>query len=240
MFRVGTPSRGASLRMLAHLQAFVQTWRAGRASRLWLGTVSVMEIVMQDRDPIMNHKLLTGLVAPRPIGWISTVGEDGVLNLAPYSFFNVVSSSPATLMFSGGRRDGVPKDSVINAVASGEFVANIASRALMHEMNQTSIESSLDHDEFAFAGLEAAASTHVKPPRVAAAPVAFECRVVHTFELPNSNTVVFGEVVVAHVDDALMLENGRVDTAALDPLARLAGTAYATLGEILNVERPEP
>jgi flavin reductase (DIM6/NTAB) family NADH-FMN oxidoreductase RutF len=197
-----------------------------------------MEINMQDRDPVMNHKLLTGLVAPRPIGWISTIGQDGVLNLAPYSFFNVVSSSPATLMFSGGRRDGVPKDSVINAVSSGEFVVNLASRALMHEMNQTSIESSLDHDEFAFAGLQAAPSTHVAPPRVAAAPVAFECTVVHTYEIPNSNTVVFGQVQVAHVRDDLMLENGRVDTRALDPLARLAGTAYATLGEILDVERP--
>lgn len=191
---------------------------------------------MAPRD---RYKLLTGTVVPRPIGWISTLDGDGRRNLAPFSFFNVVSATPPTLLFSGGRREGRPKDSVTNARATRQFVAHLADTALLDAMNATSVDAPPGEDEFAYAGLEAVPSEVVAPPRVAAAPVAFECVVVHAYEIaPDANTVVFGRVRVAHLRDELVLEDGRIDVRALSPIARLAGTQYATLGEILERARP--
>ncbi|MDZ7799399.1 MAG: flavin reductase family protein [Trueperaceae bacterium] len=198
-----------------------------------------MRFELADMAPRDRYKLLTGTVVPRPIGWIATVDEEGRRNLAPFSFFNVVSASPPTLMFSGGRRNGLPKDSAANALATGQFVAHIAGTELLDAMNATSIDAPPGEDEFAYADLEAVPSERVRPPRLAAAPVAFECEVVHTYEVaPGGNTVVFGRALIAHLRDDLVLEGGRIDVRALSPVARLAGTQYATLGEILERARP--
>ena len=190
-------------------------------------------------DPKSRYKLLTGTVVPRPIGWISTVDEAGVRNLAPFSYFQIASATPPVLLFSGGRRRGDPKDSVRNALATGGFVAHIADVGHMGPMNLSSVEAPADVDEFAYAGIEAVASERVAAPRVASAPVAFECELLHHYEIPDGgNVVVFGRVLLAHLRDDLVGDDGRIDIRALDPIARLAGTTYGTLGELMDVARP--
>lgn len=191
---------------------------------------------MEPRD---RYKLLTGTVVPRPIGWIATVDAQGRRNLAPFSYFQLASATPPVLMFSAGRRAGAPKDTVRNALETGGFVAHIADAAHLEAMNATSVEAPHEIDEFAYAGLEAVPSDAVAAPRVGSAPVAFECELLHHWSVPGGgNTVVFGTVLVAHVRDDVVAENGRIDVKALDPLARLAGTQYGTLADVIDLARP--
>ncbi|MEX2502984.1 MAG: flavin reductase family protein, partial [Trueperaceae bacterium] len=196
-----------------------------------------MRLVMDDLSSSERYKLLTGTVVPRPIGWISTVDQDGTFNLAPFSYFMVAATNPPTLAFSGGHHDSGPKDSVRNAIRAGQFVANVADRGLLEAMNASSVDAPPHVDEFAHAGLEPVASDRVAAPRVAAAPVAFECELTHQLSI-GSNTLVFGRVLVAHLRDGLRGEDGRIDVRALDPVARLAGTQYAALGDIVELARP--
>ena len=196
---------------------------------------------LTERD---RHLLLTALVVPRPIGWISTLDAGGRLNLAPYSFFNLVASSPPTLIVSIGQRGGGPKDSLANLRATGELVVNVVSDGLTAAMNASSVESGPGHDEFAFAGLETAPSTVVRPPRVAAARAHLEARVVDEVAVVDDdgvahNHVVFARIVHVHVDDAIFTPPHRIDMIALAPVARLAGTGYARIGELFSVPRPE-
>jgi flavin reductase (DIM6/NTAB) family NADH-FMN oxidoreductase RutF len=191
-----------------------------------------------------RHLLLTALVVPRPIGWISTLDASGRPNLAPYSFFNLVSSSPPTLIVSIGQRGDGPKDTLANLRATGELVVNVVSDDLTAAMNASSVESWPGHDEFAFAGLASAPSAVVRPPRVAAARAHLEARVVDEVAVIDDdgvarNHVVFARIVHVHVDDAIVTPPHRIDMAALAPVARLAGTAYARFGEVFSVPRPE-
>jgi flavin reductase (DIM6/NTAB) family NADH-FMN oxidoreductase RutF len=179
-------------------------------------------------EPAHGHRLphdpLNAIVAPRPIGWISTVSAEGRRNLAPYSFFNVFNYQPPIIGFSSMGR----KHSLANAEATGEFVWNLATRPLAEAMNATS--TSDDVDEFAAAGLEAAPSRLVKPPRVAASPVHFECRVTQIVRLETKEGrtldqwLVLGEAVGVHIDEAL-LEGGVYQTAAARPITRGGGPA---------------
>jgi len=195
-----------------------------------------------ERDKaVLPHDPMNALVAPRPIGWISTLDGNGIPNLAPFSFANIVSSRTPILMFSS---NGV-KHSMVNALASGEFVWNLATAALSEQMSQTSATVPVGVNEFELASLETAPSRLVAPPRVAASPVAFECRVTQSVQLRNlagdelDQWLVLGQVVGVHLDERFILEDGRVDTAALQPLAR-AGylDEYAAVTEILHIERP--
>jgi flavin reductase (DIM6/NTAB) family NADH-FMN oxidoreductase RutF len=186
----------------------------------------------RDRD-LLPHDPFKAFVAPRPIGWVSTVGPDGEVNLAPYSYFNAVSDNPPTVMFSS---DG-PKDSATFAQATDEFVWNMVTYDLREAMNQTSATLPRGENEFEFAGLEMAPSRLVAPPRVAATPVAFECKVVHRVQLPR-NIVTFGEVVGVHVDERHIVE-GRFDTAGVRPIARCGYRGdYATVTELFEMIRP--
>ncbi|ADI15754.1 flavin reductase family protein [Truepera radiovictrix] len=187
------------------------------------------------------YKLLTSAVIPRPIAWVSTVSKGGVPNVAPYSFFNAVASEPLTVLFSAGRkRDGSPKDSLKNAQETGEFVVNLVDEPLAEAMNHTSGAWAHEVSEFDEAGLRAAASLRVRAPRVAAAPVALECRVTQLFELAGgASTLVLGEVLVIYVREGLLAEDGLIDAAAYRPVARLGRDAYATLGRVFRLARPE-
>jgi flavin reductase (DIM6/NTAB) family NADH-FMN oxidoreductase RutF len=187
------------------------------------------------------YKLLTGLVVPRPIGWIGTVDEQGRPNLAPYSFFQAVASNPPTVLYSVGVNNGDEKDSLLNARTSGEFTCSIVDMATAEGMNSSAAE--LDHgiSEFDFAGLTPAPSIEVKAPRVAEARASFECKVVQFVELgrqPNINVVVFGEIVRFHLDDAI-LDGTRIDHAALDAVGRMAGNGYATTRDRFELIRPQ-
>jgi flavin reductase (DIM6/NTAB) family NADH-FMN oxidoreductase RutF len=202
-----------------------------------------MEIDPLTLDGRSRHLLLTGLVVPRPIAWVSTVAHDGTHNLAPYSFFNLVSSSPPTAIIAVGMRAGREKDTLANARAGGELVVNIVSRALTEAMNASAVESEPAHDEFPFAGVHALPALQVAPPRVAEALAHLECRVSQIVPVPDAdgevaNHVIFATIVHIHVDDAIFTPPHRIDTRRLDPVARLAGEDYAALGELFALARP--
>jgi len=204
-----------------------------------------MEIDPSTLDPRARHHLLTGLVVPRPIAWVSTVDAAGHPNLAPYSFFALVSSAPPTVVISIGRRAGREKDTLANARATGELVVNVVGRPLVAAMNASSIESGPEHDEFAYAGVTPAPSRVVRPPRVAEARAHLEARVVQVVPLPDddgrvANHVLFARIVHVHVDAALVEPPHRIDARGLDPVGRLAGLEYGALGELFALPRPTP
>jgi len=174
----------------------------------------------------LPHDPLNAMVAPRPIGWISTVSADGVRNIAPYSFFNLINYTPPLIAFSSVGR----KDSVANVEATGEFVWNLVTRDLAEAMNATSAMVPAEVDEFALAGLETLPSRLVAPERVAASPVAFECKLTQIVRLTDRHGaeldqyLVIGEAVGVHVDTA-MLEDGVYQTARARPIMRGGGPA---------------
>jgi flavin reductase (DIM6/NTAB) family NADH-FMN oxidoreductase RutF len=187
----------------------------------------------------LSHNPMTALVVPRPIGWISTVSRTGVVNLAPYSFFNVVSGAPPFIMFASKPR----KDSQRNAEETGEFVYNMATYELREAVNVSSTEWGPAVSEPDRIGLEMARCREVKPPRVARSPVALECKYYKTVELVssdgtlNSSSLVIGEVVGIHIDDSVIV-NGHVDVTRMQPLARLGYMDYCAVNELFAIQRP--
>jgi flavin reductase (DIM6/NTAB) family NADH-FMN oxidoreductase RutF len=188
----------------------------------------------------LPHDPFKAIVAPRPIGWISTRSRDGLANLAPYSFFNAFSSAPLIIGFSS---EGY-KDSVRNAEETGEFAANFVSRALAEAMNRTSAPVDATVDELALAGLAAAPCRLIAAPRVAAAPAALECKTVQVIRLQSldgtalESYLTLGQVVGVHIDPQYLTE-GRFDIAAAQPIMRAGYRAdYATFGEMFEMFRP--
>jgi flavin reductase (DIM6/NTAB) family NADH-FMN oxidoreductase RutF len=193
----------------------------------------------RDRS-ILAHDPFKALVAPRPIGWISTLGADGAVNLAPYSFFNAIGEAPPMLAFSSSGA----KDSATFAAQGAEFVWNLVTWELREAMNETSAPLPRGESEFTRARLEMAPSRLITAPRVAAARCSMECRVVHTVELhdvdgrPANQFLIVGQVVGIHLDESAIRDDG-VDTAALAPVARLGGPAdYAVIRETFRMTRP--
>ncbi|MCB9100914.1 MAG: flavin reductase family protein [Anaerolineales bacterium] len=192
---------------------------------------------LADRDA---YRLLISVIIPRPIAWVSSMGLDGSHNLAPYSFFNAVSGSPPTVMFSVGQRAGQPKDTLRNIQETGEFVVNMADRILADKMVKTAGEWGYGVDEFSVADLETIPSAKVKPPRVALAPIAMEAKTTQIIPIDDSaNTLILGQVVCFHIRTGLLLPKGTVDAKLFNPVARLGSADYATLGEILTILRPQ-
>lgn len=178
------------------------------------------------------YLLMTALVIPRPIGWISTVSASGVRNVAPYSYFNLMGSDPFYVAFGS---TGV-KDSVSNLREVPEFVANIVTMHILEKMNFTSADFPRDQDEFEWAGLTPVPSAKVRPPRVGEAKAHLECELVQIVSDRNTH-IVLGRVVHAHVEPSVW-KDGRVDPRLLDPVCRLSGSGYASLGELFSVQRP--
>lgn len=187
----------------------------------------------------LPHDPFKSCVAPRPIGWISTLSRDGIPNLAPFSYFNAVCDDPPTVLFSasGKHAEGSIKDSALNAKETGEFVYNMATWELREPMNLSSASVPRSVDEFELAGLDKAPSHIVKPPRVAQSPVQFECKTVRIVELSPVNTIVFGEVVGIHIDERIVT-NGRIDLTKALPIARLGYMEYTVVREIFEMRRP--
>jgi flavin reductase (DIM6/NTAB) family NADH-FMN oxidoreductase RutF len=181
-----------------------------------------------ERRPDDVYRTLSSLVVPRPIGWISTVDEDGGDNLAPFSYFNAVCSQPPVVMFSAGSRDGRPKDTARKALATGEFVANLVTPAVVGPMDLTS--EPVEESEFDHAGLKRVPAETVAPPQVGEATATMECEVVEhtTF---GDYTVVFGEVLLFHIDDH-HLDGEDVDAAAVDAVARCGGPYYSGIDHL--------
>jgi flavin reductase (DIM6/NTAB) family NADH-FMN oxidoreductase RutF len=188
----------------------------------------------------LAHDPLTALVVPRPIGWISTIGRNGVVNLAPYSFFNAVASNPPFVMFASAGY----KNSQLNAEHTGEFVASLAIYELREELNITSAMVPQEVSEPELAKLEMAPSIAVKPPRVKRSPTALECKYVKTVELPgpdgkaHSFSIVIGEVVSIYIDDGVIVD-GIVDLSHARPIARLGYLdQYTVVDTIFKMTRP--
>ncbi|MEI6160502.1 MAG: flavin reductase family protein [Roseococcus sp.] len=194
-------------------------------------------------EPRLGHGLphdpFKAIIAPRPIGWISTLDAQGRPNLAPYSFFNAIHGNPPMLAFTSESM----KHSAANAIATGEFVFNLCTRPLFDAMNISSGALAEGESEFEAAGLATAECRLVKAPRVAASPAALECRVAQSFRLqdaegkPLHGWMVIGQVVGVHIDEAY-LRDGRFDTAAAQPLARCGYRDYAAVTEMFEALRP--
>ena len=200
-------------------------------------------------DDPKNHKLrhnpFKALVAPRPIAWVSSIDLDGVLNLAPFSFFNAIADQPPTIVFApnGPRPGGGAKDTLTNIDMTNEFVVNLCSWELRDAMNESSAHVDPAVDEFRLTGLTPAPSVHVKTPRVKEAPASLECRFITRMRLPSTNpkienNMVIGEVVGTHIDDAI-IDDGMIDMAAYHPLARLGYMDYTAVDGTFEMLRPD-
>lgn len=183
------------------------------------------DIMVVDAADLSARKafgLLKAAVVPRPVAWTSTISPGGIPNLAPFSFFTVVSSSPPMVLLSVEYQpDGRLKDSAANIEATREFVVNIAPAAMAEAVDLTSTEVDPVVDEFVLAGVTPAPCRRVRPPRIAESPISLECR-LHTTVQPGSDRLIIGEVVAFHLDTSVLDPAGRVDTALLDPVARTA------------------
>lgn len=188
-------------------------------------------------DAEQSYKLLTGIVVPRPIAWITTVSPAGIVNLAPFSAFTFVSPKPPMIAVSIGHKAGVYKDTLRNIMGSEEYVVHIADSSHVDAVHQSAVEHPASVSEVELLGLATCPSDRVAVPRLMDVPVAMECRFrsVHEFGDTRSRLIV-GEIVRYHLRDGLV-RDGKIDTAALDPIARVAGPTYARLGEMI-VKRP--
>lgn len=208
----------------------------------WLEAVPApvpgMEWSPADRSPAAHYHFLTSAVAPRPIAWVTTVGADGTVNCAPFSYFQAVCSDPPMVMLSlSDRPGGGPKDTLGNIQATGEFVVHVAPAGEAERVVQTAAPYPTGTSEVEAAGLETVPSSVVRPPRLAASPVAMECRLVETrrFGERLPVTVVFGEVVRFHALDAVLDDRGNVRPGAVAFLARLGGHHYVAVRDTFEV-----
>lgn len=200
-----------------------------------------MQFTTQDTDPSVLYKLLTGTIIPRPIGWISTVDANGINNLAPFSYFNMVSSDPPCVMFSTRRDDNKFKDTLNNVLSNGQFVVNLVTMNVVEQMNATSASVPSEIDEFELAHLTPIDSVFIQPKRVKESPVHLECEMMHHYFMDNETgggaCLIVGRVKIIHIDDVILMENNRINLDVYKPVARLAGSNYAKLGEIFSIKR---
>jgi flavin reductase (DIM6/NTAB) family NADH-FMN oxidoreductase RutF len=201
-----------------------------------------MEFNCQQTDETLLYKLLTGTIIPRPIGWVSTIDNNGINNLAPFSYFNMVSSNPPCVMFSTRRDNNKNKDTLNNVLQTKEFVINLVTLDNVEQMNATAAFVNATIDEFKLANLTAIDSVSVKPKRVKESPVHFECEMIHHYFIKDNNgnetaCVVIGQIKNIHIDDSILMENNRIDLDKYKPVARLAGSNYGTIGEIFSIKR---
>lgn len=193
-------------------------------------------------SPRDAYAWMINAITPRPIAWVSTISADGRVNLAPFSFFQGVCSKPPTLLFvPTNNRDGGKKDTLRNIEAVPEFVVNLVPHALAGAMNATSAPLPHGESEFVHAGLASAPSSKIRPPRVAEAPVAFECRLDRVVEIGSgagAGNIVIGRIVALHVDESVIGADGHLDAVKLDLIARMGGDFYSRTRELFKIERP--
>lgn len=195
-------------------------------------------------DPAATHKLTIGTIVPRPIAWTTSVDAEGRTNLAPFSYFMACHSYVPALAVSIGSRAGKAKDSRANILATGEFVVNIATEALVDDVNVSAAEFPHDVSEIDVLGLATLPSTVVKPPRIAASPIHIECVVMHTLTIgedPRASTLFVARIVQWHIRADLVDDAYHVDQAKLDALARMGGPFYTVARDPFarHIPRPE-
>jgi flavin reductase (DIM6/NTAB) family NADH-FMN oxidoreductase RutF len=202
-----------------------------------------MQIDFSALTPLEAYRWLANTVTPRPIAWVSTLSASGIANLAPFSFFQVISDAPPTLLVNiAMRSDGSLKDSLLNLRETGELVIQLVCVEQVEAMNASSATLPRASSEFEHCGIASEASLRVGPPRVSGAPVAFECRVAqlqpYPAEQPNC-TLVFAEILHAHIDAKVLDERGRIDAGKLDIVGRLGGKGYSYTRERFDLTRPD-
>lgn len=194
---------------------------------------------MSARD-IYSH--MVQLITPRPIAWVSTISDNGVTNLAPYSFFNGVGGNPPTVVFCpANNRSGQPKDTLRNIEANGEFVVNLVPFSMAESMNQTSAEYDSTVSEIDSCKLATTSSCRIQPPRLADVPAAFECtlhQVVRLGEGPGGANLVIGRIEMMHVRDEVIGEDGKIDSTRLDTIGRMGGNGYVRTTDRFDLDRP--
>lgn len=187
------------------------------------------------------YKLVTGAIIPRPIGWISSISEDNIDNLAPFSYFNLVGDDPPHVMFSTVRGNNSNKDTLNNVLANKQFVVNMVTEDLVEQMNKTSEAIPSNESEFQLANLTPIASVKIKPNRVKESKITFECEMVHHYFLENhkngGSCIIIGRIVMMHFDESILLDNYKINLESYKPVARLAGSNYSKLGELFSVKR---
>jgi flavin reductase (DIM6/NTAB) family NADH-FMN oxidoreductase RutF len=187
-------------------------------------------------DAEAAYRLITGVVVPRPIAWVTSLSGSGVLNLAPFSAFTFVAPKPPMLAISVGRKGNIYKDTAQNILNNEEYVVHIADSSLMDAVHESSTEHPSDVSEVEELRLSTLPGERIKVPRLVAAPIAMECRFRQCLEFGETRSrLIVGEVLVFHIRDGL-LKNGKIETEALDPIARIAGPRYAKLGEIVTLK----
>lgn len=201
-----------------------------------------MQFKVNETEETVLYKLLTGTIIPRPIGWISTIDKNDVNNLAPFSYFNMVSSNPPCVMFSTRRDNNKNKDTLNNVLHNNEFVVNLVTMANVEQMNTTSGNFPPDVDEFSVTNLTPINSVSVKPKRVKESLVNLECEKIHHYFIKDKEgnetaCVIIGQIKTIHIDDSIISDNNRINLDKYKPVARLAGSNYSTLGEIFSIKR---
>jgi flavin reductase (DIM6/NTAB) family NADH-FMN oxidoreductase RutF len=207
------------------------------------GEAAMLSFEPGDQRPVDIYKLMVGAIVPRPIAFVSTVDEQGIYNLAPFSYFSAVCASPPTLLFCPAVRASTKgkKDTLRNVLATKEFVVNIVSETIATAMNLTAAEVEPEVDEFDLSGLTPLASKSVKAPRVAESPVQMECRlreVVTISEEVGGGSIVIGEVLRFHVLEELV-DNFRIDPDKLNAIGRMGGPTYCRTHDRFDIERPK-
>jgi flavin reductase (DIM6/NTAB) family NADH-FMN oxidoreductase RutF len=201
-----------------------------------------MQLDFNALEPLERYRWLASTITPRPIAWVSSQSAEGVSNLAPFSFFQVISDDPPTLMVNVNHRaDGGLKDTLRNVQASGELVIQLVSFAQAEAMNASAAVLPYGISEFEHCGIASVASQRIAPPRVAGAAVAFECRVAQILPYPPTAAnchLIFAEVLLAHIDDAVLNQQGRIDPHKLDLVGRLGGMAYSRTRDTFEMRRP--
>lgn len=202
-----------------------------------------MHIDVTGLAPKDAYHLMISTILPRPIAWVSTISSEGKTNLAPFSFFQGITANPPTLMFVPvNTREGAKKDTVRNIEQVPEFVVNLVSESLAEKMNACAAMLPYGESEFDAFGIEGAPSARVKPPRVAAAPVSFECtlqQIVRIGEGPLAANVIFGNILTCHLADSVLGEDGKPDPGKLDLIGRLGGELFARTRDRFALKRPD-
>ncbi|SIT29847.1 flavin reductase family protein [Achromobacter sp. MFA1 R4] len=193
-----------------------------------------MHFPASDLNPEQTYRLMSGIIVPRPIAWISTINAAGVVNLAPFSCYTFVSNQPPMVGINIGRKAGERKDTGRNIIENGHFVVNIADETLLDPLHESAQEHPPEISEAELLGLEVLPGAVIATPRLAAAPISLECRLHSVTPFGNTGAEFFvGEVVMFHIRDGLM-QDGKIDTGRLRPICRIGGPNYASLGEIIT------
>jgi flavin reductase (DIM6/NTAB) family NADH-FMN oxidoreductase RutF len=201
-----------------------------------------MQLDVANTSVVDVYQALVGIVTPRPIAWVTTVDREGRVNLAPFSFFNAFGANPPVVVFSPSRRrDATKKDTLLNVEATGEFVVHASVASLAEKVNLSSKELPYGESEVELVGLHTIPSLKVKPPRLVESPVAMECKVRQIIPVgdgPISANLVIGEVLMIHIDDAVLDSHGKVDPRKLQTVARLGGDFWCRTTELFEQKRP--